>query len=85
MKNVIKKVTALAMAFTLLGAGGTVAANSKSFTNSGTAITANAASVHNMRYIGTRTEVRNHTVYIYRVYECSCGAQYRELFQQHSC
>lgn len=44
MKNIIKKISAFAMAFTLLGAGGSIASNVKNVNT--TSLTASAAANH---------------------------------------
>ena len=82
MKNIIKKISVIAMAFTLLGAGSTVAKTVSPKTDN--TISASAAShEHNWKYWKRGSEVRGDYVYCYTYYKCSCGSYYASLEQTH--
>lgn len=78
MKNIIKKVSAIAMAAVLLSAGGAAAANTKSAKNN--TITAHAAFCgagnHRYNYSYSYSFKQNGRIYCYDVYICGkCGTR----------
>ena len=82
MKNVIKKITAAAMAFTLLGAGGSIAKSAKPAASN--TLTASAAHTCYCKYDRNASYVRNGYVYCCSVYRCtSCGSEFWYVQQVH--
>lgn len=87
MKNIVKKISAFAMAFTLLGAGGSIASNVKNtetFTLTVSAATVDRNTPHNHGQFTYVHHYRTEGCRVYRVYYCSACENYNnEVFDHY--
>lgn len=89
MKNLLKKIAAATMAFTLIGAGNvithTTAPQASNTLSAKAHYYCGSTSYHTRDYkLGKSSEKVGNKVYLYQGYKCDCGYCWRVIVSVHS-